>query len=128
MEYEAFDGDAVVGRRGVARSEVAVELTPPLNSIVRGGILGAALLALFVSMYRGSRMHSPPPEDNAGWAERADKWVRTWTWEALGGIRILIVGSIVATITILLLQRLSDVGLPITLDVKDWIGGLVTAS
>jgi hypothetical protein len=38
---------------------------------------------------------------------------------------MLVVGSIVATITILLLQRLSDVGLPITLDVKDWIGGLI---
>jgi hypothetical protein len=55
VEYEAHDPNGAVSS-GFARGEVAVEFTPPLNSIVRGGIFGAALLALFVTMYRGSRM------------------------------------------------------------------------
>jgi ABC-type uncharacterized transport system permease subunit len=41
------------------------------------------------------------------------------------GTRVLFTGLVTSTIAILLLQRLSDIGLPITLEVNDWVGGLI---
>jgi hypothetical protein len=86
-----------------------IELTPPLNSIITGGILGAVLLALFVGAYRFRR------------------YVDSYTVTAVAKEIIILAfaGAITATIAIVLLQRLKGVTLPITLVVADFYGGVV---
>jgi hypothetical protein len=121
----ATEGPAQPQATGAVRNSVAIEIIPPLSSIVRGGLLGALLLAGFLTVYAAFQNNDAQRPDPASWRDWIADLLRTWGWEGFKALGALALGSIVATITILLLQRISDVGLPITLEVKDWIGGLI---
>ena len=100
---------------GSIQEEIPIDLEPPLGSLLRGGIVGSLLLAIFLPIYRFSR-HEPP----APWQPENPMLRMPLTF-----IQISISGSVVSVIAILLLQRLGDLDLPVTIDVKDWIGGVI---
>jgi hypothetical protein len=88
-----------------------VTLAAPLNSLLRGAVLGAILLAIFVPTYRRLRA--------------SNRQRRSWK-DLLGqGLMFLISGSVVGVTAILLLQRMGDLALPVTVAVNDWLGGIV---
>lgn len=87
--------------------KVDLSLETPLSSIIRGGILGALLLAIFIPIYRFIY-------DKINIKE-----------SLLQFLTLLISGSVISTIAILLLQRLANLALPITISVKDYLGGMV---
>lgn len=89
-----------------------ITLAPPLSAVVRGGILGALFLAIFVPAYR--KLHAV----KTGRAERTEKPLAQ-------ALTFFLAGSVVSTITILLLQRLGNLDLPIMITVKDYLGGMV---
>jgi hypothetical protein len=86
-------------------------LEPPLSSVISGGVLGALLLALFIPVYRvlNAVVRARPAPKRP----------------VIQGLVFLAAGSIVSTTAILLLQRLGDLNLPITVDVNDYLGGIV---
>ncbi len=92
--------------------EVAkITLQPPLSSLIWGGVLGAVLLAVFVSVYRFLRQSPQGHKD---------------LWNAMkGAVGISAGGAVSAIIALLLLQRLKGLELPINLTVTDFYGGLV---
>ena len=100
---------------GSIQGEIPIDLQPPLSSLLRGGVIGSLLLAIFLPIYRFSR-HVP----KADWQPENPLLRFPLTF-----VQIFISGSVVSAIAILLLQRLGDVDLPVTIDVKDWIGGLI---
>ncbi|MGH7596174.1 MAG: hypothetical protein ACREOI_07470 [bacterium] len=90
----------------------SITLAPPFSAVVRGGILGALFLAIFVPAYRKLR------------AAKTGK--PTLTEKPMAqAMTFFLAGSVVSTITILLLQRLGSLDLPIMITVKDYLGGLV---
>ncbi len=89
-----------------------ITLAPPLSAVVRGGILGALFLAVFVPAYRklrAAKTGKPTPTEKP----------------LAQAITFFLAGSVVSTITILLLQRLGNLDLPIMITVKDYLGGMV---
>lgn len=115
LRYEVTlkdSGDNLLTIPGQAR----VELTPPLNAVLRGGVLGALLLTVFLGVYR------------------LQHWLRRGDFSGLLRLGLVssarltlrfVVGSVVAFIVILLLNRSTDLPIPITVEVKDYMGGLV---
>jgi hypothetical protein len=89
-----------------------ITLAPPLSAVVRGGILGALFLAIFVPAYR--TLHAA----KTGQPARTEKPLAQ-------AMTFFLAGSVVSTITILLLQRLGNLDLPIMITVKDYLGGMV---
>jgi hypothetical protein len=89
-----------------------ITLAPPLSAVVRGGILGALFLAIFVPAYRKLQAVK------TGQADRTEKPLAQ-------ALIFFLAGSVVSTITILLLQRLGSLDLPIMITVKDYLGGMV---
>jgi hypothetical protein len=90
-----------------------ISFKPPLSSLLVGGIIGAMLLAIFMMIFK-ARKHRV----NRDTIKRVPS----------GLFRLLILfffGSIVSVITILLIQRLSDFKLPISLKVEDYLGGII---
>jgi hypothetical protein len=99
------------GRHSMEQT-ATITLAPPLSAVVRGGILGALFLAIFVPAYRKLRAAK------TGQPTRTEKPVAH-------AITFFLAGSVVSTITILLLQRLGSLDLPIMITVKDYLGGMV---
>ncbi|MCI0694434.1 hypothetical protein L0337_20795 [candidate division KSB1 bacterium] len=89
-----------------------ITLAPPLSAVVRGGVLGALFLAIFVPAYR--KLHAA----KTGQPARTEKLLAQ-------AMTFFLAGSVVSTITILLLQRLGNLDLPIIVTVKDYLGGMV---
>jgi len=91
-----------------------LSLEAPLSALLRGGVLGALLLALFVPAYRALKsLHS---------GERMSATIGGLFFQ---GLLFLLSGSVVSITAILLLQRIGNLELPITLDVNDYLGGVV---
>lgn len=105
VEFKNSNPNAV---RQMGYATQAVPLAAPLSSLLRGGVLGALLLAIFVPAYRRLK------EQSRGFAALSTQFVV-----------FLVSGSVVAVTAILLLQRLGGLNLPITIEVKDYLGGIV---
>ena len=88
-----------------------LEFEPPLSAVLRGGVLGALLLALFVPAYRVLNPKS-------GTDISIKKII-------LQSLTFFLAGSVVSITAILLLHRVGDLELPITLAVNDYLGGVV---
>lgn len=93
----------------------AVELEPPLSAAIRGGIVGALLLAMFVPAYRILR--SP---------------VNGYKVSGYSSLNLIaqfliysIAGSVVAVTTILFIHRMGSANLPISISVNDYLGGII---
>jgi len=88
-----------------------LSLKAPLSAMIRGGVLGAFLLAFFIPAYRARQ------SEGTG-AIKLKKLLQL-------AVILFIAGSIVSITAILLLQRIGTLDLPITIAVNDWLGGLV---
>jgi len=92
-------------------STYEIELEPPLSAVLRGGVIGALLLAVFVPAYR--ILH-----------KRKDEKIKIR--DLLGqAVTFFLSGSVVSITAILLLQRLGNLALPISITVNDFLGGIV---
>lgn len=104
-----------IGQTGSMQSMQEIyELTldPPLSAPLRGGVLGALLLALFVPAYGALRDKDKPQKPKF-----KDLLIK--------GVTYLVAGSVVAVTAILLLHRVGNLDLPITIVVNDYLGGVV---
>jgi hypothetical protein len=88
-----------------------ISLEPPLNAILRGGIIGALLLALFIPTYKALRSKSKTKKIEMSLFSRS--------------LILFIAGSVVATIAILLIHRFDNLSIPITIEVNDFLGGII---
>lgn len=88
-----------------------LSLKPPLSAVLRGGVLGALLLAIFVPAYRV--LHGRTAE-----ATRARSALQQ-------AATFLVAGSVVSIIAILLLQRVGGLELPVNVAVNDYLGGVI---
>jgi hypothetical protein len=104
--------------RRFVRQTAEVELKPPLMALLRGSWIGCLLAALFITI-RSSGQHSSSAADG-----RSRGGQNAWPLVKFG-FRVLVTGLVSATIIVLLLQRLSDIGLPLTVEVNDWVGGVI---
>ncbi len=96
-----------------ASTEVVLE--PPLSAALRGGVVGALLLALFVPAYR--LLHSRRQ------GEAPDKPII----RNLAGQFLIysVSGSVVSITTILFIHRMGSADLPISISVNDYLGGII---
>lgn len=88
-----------------------LNLEPPLSAVLRGGVLGALLLAFFVPAYRviqAKGQRKIPIKDILSQS-----------------LVFFMAGSVVSITAILLLHRLGSLNLPITIVVNDYLGGVV---
>ncbi len=106
-EVKLAGADSVV-RRIYATTEIVLEA--PLSASIRGGVIGALLLALFVPSYR---------------AVRASGQKRRIVDVAKQAMVYLVAGSVVSTTAILVVYRLGSVSLPISITVNDYLGGII---
>ncbi len=94
-----------------------INLEPPLSALLRGGVMGAFLLAIFRISYSWRNVKL------GGGKERTlQKGSLTMI---VDGFAIFCSGSIVSIVTILMTRRLSNLNLPISLHVEDFLGGAV---
>ena len=92
-----------------------IVLEPPLSAALRGGVIGAMLLALFVPAYRTLR-------------KRKDKMQvgNSESTNIVGQFFIyLISGSVVSVTAILFIYRMGSANLPISITVNDYLGGVI---
>ena len=112
VEYRPVQGEV-----DVLSVENRIRLEPPMSAILRGGVLGSLLLTVFLGVYRLQ-----------GWLRQGQLRANA-VLLGLGSVATLVLqfvmGSIVACIVILLLKRSSGLSFPITVDVKDYMGGIV---
>lgn len=113
VEYDAASTDTTrpsAYHRRILRQYAEVDLRPPLMTLLRGAWIGCFLAALFLALrYRRGDAGAQPSWNQV-------KWYLA---------RVLLTGVVSATIIVLLLQRLSDIGLPLTVEVNDWVGGVI---
>ncbi len=103
--------------KGIRNLYATTELTlePPLSAVLRGGVIGALLLALFVPAYR--ILYKRQHDDNQG----------------AGALRFafgqfvvyFLSGSVVSITAILLIHRIGSANLPISITVNDYLGGII---
>jgi hypothetical protein len=96
-----------------ASTEVTLE--PPLSAALRGGIVGALLLALFVPAYR--TLHVPGKGEGNTQGSLANLVGQFFIYS--------ISGSVVAVTTILFIYRMGSANLPISISVNDYLGGII---
>lgn len=92
-----------------------IPLEPPLSAPLRGGIVGAFLLALFVPAYRILRAHSGNP---IGPSHFLKYFIGQFVIYSISG-------SVVAVTTILFIHRMGSANLPISVSVNDYLGGII---
>lgn len=94
-----------------------ISIVPPQTALLRGGVLGAFLLSLFLTVYRlRYQFHTD--------GTKILSWPVLFGF-ALDGFLLFIFGSVSACITILLIQRIGQGNLPVSVDVKDYLGGII---
>lgn len=98
-------------------ASTVIRLKPPMSSLLGGGLIGAFLLGLFVAGYQWRAAWLNP--EGGGSSLRIIRDV------GIHGVTLFGFGSIVAIVVILLLQRLGDLNLPISIEVTDYLGGIV---
>ena len=103
--------------KGIRSLYATTELTlePPLNAVLRGGVIGALLLSLFVPAY--SVLYN-----------RRNKLSKTqFTLQSIvcQFIVYFVSGSIVSITAILLIHRIGSANLPISITVNDYLGGII---
>lgn len=116
LRYEVTFQDTEEQTFSIAGHEI-IELTPPFHSVLRGGVLGALLLTVFLGSYRLQH-----------WLKVGDFPDNALRLGLLSGAKLVlqfVVGSVVSFIVILLLNRSTDLPMPITVEVKDYMGGLL---
>lgn len=92
-------------------AKATVHLQAPLSASLRGGLLGAILLALFVPAYELLQLR-----------DRLDNKLR----HPLRQFFVFALsGCVVATAGILVIYRLGSSDFPITIQITDWLGGLI---
>ncbi len=97
--------------------ETKLTLDPPLSSLMVGGVLGSLLLVLFIAAHRCLQILR---------AEGLPKRTRDrWLAFPLRLASQALFGAIVAIITIVLIQRVADLELPIRIEVNDFLGGII---
>jgi hypothetical protein len=96
-------------------SSTEISLEPPLSAVLRGGVMGALLLALFVPAYRA--LHSRRSEGEANKITIANSVAQFFIYS--------ISGSVVAVTTILFIHRMGSANLPISISVNDYLGGII---
>ncbi len=102
------------GKEMISQSMYAtyeLEFEPPLSAVLRGGVLGALLLALFVPAYRAMNLRSGNRISIKGLF--------------LQSLIFFLAGSVVSITAILVLHRIGNLKLPITVAVNDYLGGVV---
>jgi hypothetical protein len=92
-----------------------LKLKAPLSSVLRGGVLGALLHALLILAYRA---RNAKHEHNGRWKERAKEL-------AIQSLISFFSSSIISVTAILLLYRLGNANLPITVAANDYLGGVI---
>jgi hypothetical protein len=108
----------VSGKEPLAeRVETKLALAPSLTSLMAGGVLGSLLLVLFIGSYRVRQVLQ-------GEGLQQLTWRRGLAFGLRLGSQVLF-GSIVAIITIVLIQRVADFELPIRLEISDFLGGII---
>ena len=102
---------------GIRNLYATTELTlePPLSAVLRGGVIGALLLALFVPAYRilYKRHHF------------ADKDSGALRFAFGQFVVYFLSGSVVSITAILLIHRIGSANLPISITVNDYLGGII---
>jgi len=94
-------------------SEITLE--PPLSAALRGGVIGALLLSLFVPAYRA--LHKRKRKMQAGNNEPTN---------IVGQFFIYFIsGSVVSVTAILFIHRMGSANLPISITVNDYLGGII---
>ena len=123
VEYSPIMSDSLAPEAGkphrrFLRQQAEVDLKPPLLTLLRGSWLGCLLAALFITI-RWTAGRSAPETDGGR------RWLREMVPVLRFGSRVLLTGLVASTIIVLMLQRLSDIGLPLTIEVNDWVGGVI---
>lgn len=96
-----------------ANAEVTLE--PPLNAVLRGGVIGALLLALFVPAYRILyKRHTAGAQGMTAFRFAFGQF-----------IVYFLSGSVVSITAILLIHRIGSANLPISITVNDYLGGII---
>lgn len=113
IELEGSAGKEKGFRSLYALTEITLE--PPLSAALRGGVVGALLLALFVPAYR--MLHS---------RKNIEKTISYSLSNLMGQFLIYsISGSVVSITTILFIHRMGSANLPISIAVNDYLGGII---
>ena len=86
-----------------------------MNAVLRGGVIGALLLSLFVPAYRVLYKREKSTHKNNGTLR--DVFAQFITF--------LISGSVVSITAILLIHRMGSANLPISFTVNDYLGGVI---
>ena len=97
--------------------ETETAFEPPISSLVAGSLLGVVLVTLFVGANRARSVVSSEGLANVTF-RRVCTFVVQLAFSAL-------LGAIVAIIAVVMLQRVSGFSLPITIEVKDFIGAMI---
>jgi len=94
-----------------------ISMKPPLSSLLIGGVMGSLLLTMF---FLALKLKEQPFDNN---------WFRTISKSIVGkathALLLFIFGSVVSVMTILIIQRTSDLKLPISISVEDYLGGII---
>jgi hypothetical protein len=97
--------------------ETKLALAPSLASLMTGGVMGAFLLVLFLGAHRSCQV-----------LQAEGLGLLTWRRGLLFALRLgaqALFGSIVAVIAIVLIERVADFELPIRIQIKDFLGGIL---
>jgi hypothetical protein len=94
-----------------------VYFKPPISSLLVGGIMGSFLLTLFISIFS--------LKNNVIDRNWIDLMKKNWLVHLIKQIITFLFGSIVSIVSILVIQRVSDFSLPISLKVEDYLGGII---
>ena len=96
-----------------ANAELTLE--PPLNAVLRGGMIGALLLALFVPAYRILyKRHTSGGQSTTAFRFACSQF-----------LVYFLSGSVVSITAILLIHRIGSANLPISITVNDYLGGII---
>jgi hypothetical protein len=98
----------------VVSSALRVSFRPPLTSLLAGGVIGSFLLAIFYLIFTVRR-------DVEGKKFELSRLAYPVTNAAI----MFVFGSVVSVIMILIVQRVSDFTLPISIKIEDYLGGII---
>lgn len=90
----------------------SVHVTAPLSAPLRGGIIGSLLLALFFPAF--------------SYLQQRKNQESTYKTHPIGQFFVYVLsGSVVSTTAILVIFRLGSADFPISLQINDWLGGVI---
>ncbi len=96
-----------------ASSQILLE--PPLSAALRGGVVGALLLGLFVPAYRS--LHDRRKKGDPDYKPLGNPLEVFFIYS--------VSGAVVSVTTILFIHRMGSANLPISVSVNDYLGGII---